>query len=234
MKLKILLTIMLAILLSNYTIAQEKSKKKLVVSGTILNSNGQPADNVLIFIDGKNSNVKSNNNGEFRIKIKSDVNKIAFFSFNDGGIELYFTGQTNIEIVLEKDFMMETVILSDEGDRIETGYATYYKNEITGTISSIKKSRLENNTYRSIYEMIAGEVAGVTVVGNSIRIRGLTSFRMSNEPLFVVNGAPISSINHISPLSVESITILKGPQSAMYGSRGAAGVVVIKLKGSGR
>ena len=78
--------------------------------------------------------------------------------------------------------------------------------------------------------MIVGEVPGVIVSGTSIRIRGASSINASSEPLFIVDGAPTSSIGHISPRDVKSIDILKGSSAAIYGVRGANGVIVIKLK----
>jgi len=78
--------------------------------------------------------------------------------------------------------------------------------------------------------MIAGKVPGVDVSGKKIRIRGINSMVSSNDPLFVVNGLPMSSIDHIPPQVVESISVLKGPSATIYGSRGINGVIVITLK----
>jgi len=79
--------------------------------------------------------------------------------------------------------------------------------------------------------MIRGEVPGVQVNGNQIVIRGQSSINLTNEPLFVVDGVVVSSIENISPRQVKSISILKGPDASIYGSRSAGGVLLIDLKG---
>jgi TonB-dependent SusC/RagA subfamily outer membrane receptor len=81
--------------------------------------------------------------------------------------------------------------------------------------------------------MIRGEVAGVQVMGNSIRIQGVGSLTLSTEPLYVVDGNVVNSISDIQPYNVKSIEILKGSSASIYGSRGANGVILIKLIGSG-
>jgi TonB-dependent SusC/RagA subfamily outer membrane receptor len=82
--------------------------------------------------------------------------------------------------------------------------------------------------------MIQGKVPGVDVVGNKITIRGVGSLNLSSDPLFVVDGVAVSSIDNISPREVKSITVLKGASAAIYGTRGANGVILITLIGSGR
>ena len=80
--------------------------------------------------------------------------------------------------------------------------------------------------------MIRGKVPGVSVVGNSIVIRGVNSVNASSDPLLIVDGVTVSSIDNISPSMVKSISVLKGPDAAIYGSRGANGVLLITLVGS--
>ena len=81
--------------------------------------------------------------------------------------------------------------------------------------------------------MIRGEVPGVQVNGTSIIIQGASSLTLSTEPLFVVDGIVVNSIDYISPISVKSIEILKGSAASIYGSRGANGVILIRLIGTG-
>lgn len=85
--------------------------------------------------------------------------------------------------------------------------------------------------YTDIYEYIKGRVPGVIVNGHSIIIRGIGSINSSNEPLYVVDGSTMEDISWISPCNVKSIDVLKdGSACALYGSRGANGVIVIRLK----
>jgi TonB-dependent SusC/RagA subfamily outer membrane receptor len=78
--------------------------------------------------------------------------------------------------------------------------------------------------------MIKGEVAGVEVIGTSIRIRGTSSLMSGTQPLLVVDGVTVNSIDNILPMMVKSIEVLKGSGAAIYGSRGANGVILITLK----
>ena len=81
--------------------------------------------------------------------------------------------------------------------------------------------------------MLRGEVPGVQVNGTSIRIQGASSLTLSTEPLFVVDGVTVNSIDHILPQMVKSIQVLKGSSAAIYGSRGANGVLLINLINAG-
>ena len=86
-------------------------------------------------------------------------------------------------------------------------------------------------TYRTIYYIIRGKIAGVVVQpDNTIIIRGINSIKNNSEPLFVVDGSVVSSIDYIVPGEVKSITVLKDADASIYGSRGSSGVIVIKMK----
>ncbi len=85
------------------------------------------------------------------------------------------------------------------------------------------------NTYTDIYQMIRQEVPGVVVSGRSIMVQGPNSFFGSSQPLFVVNGHRVNSIDNINPLDVKSIRLLKGSYANIYGSEGANGVISITL-----
>lgn len=96
--------------------------------------------------------------------------------------------------------------------------------------AALTKKNIKKKYYNNIYDMIDGEVSGVEVIGRSIRIRGIGSINSGTEPLFVVDGSPVMDISYIYPIQVESISVLKGASTAIYGSRGSNGVIIIKLK----
>ena len=101
-------------------------------------------------------------------------------------------------------------------------------------VSKISGSDKANANYTDIYEMIKGQVPNVEVHGKSIRIQGASSFiEASTEPLLIVDGIIVNTIEGIPPQSVRSIEILKGADAAIYGSRGANGVVMVTLKSAG-
>ncbi|KPK86071.1 MAG: hypothetical protein AMS27_05890 [Bacteroides sp. SM23_62_1] len=87
-------------------------------------------------------------------------------------------------------------------------------------------------TYPNVFEIIKGRVPGVSVTGNSIQIRGINSFMASTEPLYLVDGVPVNveAVGAVNPYDIERIEILKGPSTAIYGSRGANGVIAIYTK----
>jgi len=104
------------------------------------------------------------------------------------------------------------------------------KNTAVGQSISTEKDK---NTviYRSIYDMIRGRIAGVIVQpDNTIIIRGISSIKNNAEPLFVVDGNVVSSIDYIVPNEVKSIAVLKDAEASIYGSRGSNGVLVITTK----
>lgn len=117
----------------------------------------------------------------------------------------------------------------DSEQAIEVGYGTEVKRNLTRSVSEVK---IDQNaiTYRDIYEMIQGKCAGVQVMGDKILIRGINSINSSTDPLFVVDGQPVTDISHINPNDVKSISVLKDSAASIYGNRGANGVIIITLK----
>lgn len=109
------------------------------------------------------------------------------------------------------------------------GYGTVSKMDASSGEHKVDILR-EEYTYSSINDMIQGRVPGVYVRKGSITIRGVSSINNQGQPLFVVDGVISSSIDGINPMDVNTITALKGPETAIYGSRGALGVIVITTK----
>jgi len=120
-----------------------------------------------------------------------------------------------------------------EGEEmVNIGYGKIRKKDLTTPTGQIDGQGHKYDSYSNIYDMIRGEVPGVQVIGDQILIRGASSINLSNEPLFIVDGMAVSSINHIMPREVKSISILKGSDAAIYGTRAAGGVILIDLKGA--
>ena len=230
MKTRIVATIILAIFICGPVSSQGKNRKKVVLTGRIVNRDTVPVSNVMIFLDGKTTNTMSDTNGEFRIKFKSDVKKLSFLSAEYGGLEIDYVGQEKLEIIINLKSNILTITPSLDGEVVETGYGMVRKDDLVGSVSFIESDRFKNRAYKDVYEMIAGAAPGVVVEGTTIRIRGITSLNSSNDPLFILDGSPVYSLSHIPPNDVESISILKGSSAAIYGTRGAAGVIVIKTK----
>lgn len=118
-----------------------------------------------------------------------------------------------------------------EEEYIDIGYGKVRKSSSASATSTLDIP--QGSGYTNIYDYIKGRVAGVTVNGTTIRIRGERSILGSNDPLFIVDGMEVYDISFISPDMVESITVLKDASTtAIYGARGANGVLIIKTRSS--
>ncbi|MBQ9522217.1 MAG: TonB-dependent receptor [Paludibacteraceae bacterium] len=141
-------------------------------------------------------------------------------------------GQTNLTILLEEDAesLEEVVVI---------GYGTQKKRDVTTAISSVDTEDLEKIPITSAAQAMQGKAAGVTVMkpngqpgtGMVVRVRGTTSMNGSNDPLYVVDGVPMTDIDFLAPNDIESMQVLKDASSAaIYGSRAANGVIMITTK----
>ena len=131
----------------------------------------------------------------------------------------------------------QTATKTDEGEEeVDVGYGKQKEKDVTGAVDKVEAddARREQPT-STIADMLKGRVAGVQVVGDKIYIRGASNLRGRVEPLIVLDGVPISGgSTFINPSDVKSISVLKDAAStAIYGSRGANGVIVIETKQGG-
>ncbi len=233
MRLKIILVILLSSLMINGLNGQKKSKK-ITVTGYVVDSRQHPVSEAIIMIDGVKTDYLTDEKGYFKIRIKSSAGKIGIFTFTSGITEELIKGRTRINFVIPVIIPSEISGKEDPAynEEIDIGYGTVKKKYLTTPVNKINGNNKKYASYSSIYEMIAGEVPGVQVNGRSIIIQGTGSLNLSSEPLFVVDGVQISSIDDISPQTVKSIEILKGASASIYGSRGANGVILINTKGA--
>jgi len=231
MKLKTIVIITVSLLIVEVSFAQLKDKvKKILVSGYVTDMNEKPLDRVAIIVDGVGSNVFTNKKGFYKIKIKPETETLMAYEMNHGGVEIDYVGHTKINFVLLNNPTNARYISPEEGKMYDFGYGKESKKNSSSSMSLIDDNNLDNNSYKDIYDMIRGKVPGVMVVGSTIKIRGTGSVNGGTSPIFIVDGVESISIDNISPILVQSITVLKGPETAIYGSRGANGVIVISLK----
>jgi len=185
----------------------QNSKSKLIISGYVKDSLNNAVPSAAIFFDGIKINTKTNEKGFFSIVASSQPKKIMVLSDLYGIEEIDYHGQI-----------------------LDIKYGDNSMNVIGKEEFSNKPSKLKNHTvYQNIYDYLNGRVPGVHVHGdNKITIRGSTSFNSSTEPLFVVNGITTADIGNINPRDIKSVSVLKGPETASYGVRGANGVILIE------
>ncbi|MBE3086556.1 MAG: TonB-dependent receptor plug domain-containing protein [Bacteroidetes bacterium] len=120
---------------------------------------------------------------------------------------------------------------NNEADKaVNIGYGSVDPKNLTTQVNRLDVKDNKYASYSNIYEVLRGTVPGVQVSGKSIRIQGASSLMLSTEPLFVVDGIVVSSIDDIIPNQISSVEVLKGSSASIYGSRGANGVILINLR----
>jgi iron complex outermembrane receptor protein len=214
------------------TSAQQK------ISGRVTDESGSPLSGVTISIKGKNIAVVSDAKGNYSIPAAAD-DELIFTYIGFVKVEQKAGSSLNVKLAADKQNLNEVVVV---------GYGTTRKKDLTGSISTVTAKDFQKGQISTPEQMIAGKVAGVSVISNSgqpgagstIRIRGGSSVNASNDPLFVIDGVPLenSSISGASnPLSfinsndIESFTVLKDASAAaIYGTRAANGVILITTK----
>ncbi|OEK07662.1 hypothetical protein A8C32_16925 [Flavivirga aquatica] len=205
--------------------------QKITVKGIITGmQDGIPIPGVSIIEEGTNNGAVSDFDGNYSIDTKiGAVLNFRYLGMEDKAIKV--TGNT-ISIQMSPD-------LEDLEEVVVVGYGTVKKKELTGAVSSVKAEDLEEIVTSDLGSAIQGQLAGVSVIADSgapgasseILIRGITSVIGSNSPLFVVDGLIQDGDPGISPNEIETIDVLKDAAStAIYGARGASGVILITTK----
>ncbi len=208
--------------------------KRITIQGIVADSIGNPVPGASILIDNKKTDVMTDSKGSYKVKARSDAGLISVFTFYNGVDEETIDGRTTINFTMKGIASPQKSRQGNiENDKdINIGYGSVGKENLTGPVNKRDMQIGKNAVYTDIYEMIAGTVPGVKVTGNSIEIRGASSINLSNEPLFVVDGIIVDSIDNIDPSEVESIDVLKGAAATIYGSQAAGGVILIQRKGA--
>ncbi|TCC88622.1 TonB-dependent receptor [Pedobacter frigiditerrae] len=216
--------------LSNKGLAQNK-----VIVGIIVDNGGEAIPGVNIALKGTNTVVSSDASGKYSIRVPNNQSVLVFSSIGFTKQEVVVGSRTNINITLAADALLLNQVV------IQTGYGQTVKRDVTGSIGTVSMADLQKAPVTSFEQALAGRVAGVQVIsgdgqpgdGLSITIRGNNSINNSNSPLYVIDGFPIEDPdnNAINPAEIESIDILKDASAtAIYGSRGANGVIIITTK----
>ncbi|MDO1447077.1 TonB-dependent receptor [Rhodocytophaga aerolata] len=234
-------TLLLVILFLHSYTSQAQSRLAGKVTSTLDN---QPIPGVNIVIKGSTTGTTTDGNGDFSIETKSgDVLVVSFIGYQTE--EVAVTNQTRLDIQLAED-------ITTLGEVVVVGYGELKRTDITSAQTTISAKEIQSTVNTTIEQAIQGRTAGVYVTQNtgqpgggiSVNIRGINSINGSNEPLYVIDGVQIapptvqygarSSTNPLAglnPSDIESMEILQGPSAtAIYGSRGTNGVVLITTK----
>jgi len=209
--------------------AQERT-----ITGTVTDAaNGQPVPYASVHMEGTMTGTMTDDTGAYSLEIDKD-GVITFSSIGYVTKKENTEGHSRIDISLDPDseFIDETIVIA---------YGTTTKNSFTGSAAMISSETLESRVTTDVTNALAGTAPGVQVISSSgdpasggatIRIRGIGSMSASNAPLYIVDGMPYDgAISDINPNDVESMSVLKdAAASAIYGARGANGVVLITTK----
>ncbi|MFL5739656.1 MAG: SusC/RagA family TonB-linked outer membrane protein [Flavisolibacter sp.] len=205
------------------------AQKTVLVKGRVTNESGQGVPSASVVVKGTDNGVTTDNNGSFQISAPAN-GTLVISSVGFATIELDLKGRSNLDVKLSTSGnSMEQVVV--------IGYGTQRKEAVTGSVASIDGDKLRDIPTPNISQALQGRIAGVDISQTStrpgatmqIRIRGDRSLTGSNDPLVVLDGIPyIGSLADINPNDIKSIDILKDASAtAIYGSRGANGVILV-------
>lgn len=213
--------------------AHQVSAQQRVVEGLITESlTGQPIAGVSVRVVGQQFGVSSQEDGRYRIEVKQADARLEFSYVGYGTVQRPATAG-RLDVALE-------AASRDLGEVVVVAYGTSRRENITGSVGTINGKQLENRQISNLSKGLEGQVPGLQAVAASgqpgtdatVRIRGIGSINASSNPLYVVDGNPYAGdINAINPNDIESISVLKdAASSALYGSRGANGVIIVTTK----
>ena len=243
-------TIAAALLLITSQIAMAQDR---VVSGRVTDSkDGSPVAGASVQPKDSKTGTSTKNDGSFSITVGANVSTLVISSIGFATQEVSITGKSSVEV------SFVATAGANLNEVVVTGYGTARRKDLTGSTTSVREKDFNRGTYSSPDQLIQGKAAGVLVINNTgqpggsttIRVRGSSSIRSGNQPLFVVDGVPLSGgsprpggsggdfgndggnpLNFINPSDIASIEILKDASAtAIYGSRGANGVILITTK----
>lgn len=218
---------------------REKNVEKVrvvtfVINGTVLDEKNEPLIGANILLEGTTKGTISDVDGKFTLELddseKDGTLSISYTGFEKQSIAL--AGRTSISIVLKESLTLNEVVV--------IGYGVQKKGDVTGAVSKYKNDKLGETPVSRLDQALQGKIAGVQIQNTSseagsdpkVRIRGLSSVNAGANPLVVVDGHPVpDGLAFVNSADVESVEVLKDAASAaIYGSRGASGVILITTK----
>lgn len=210
--------------------------QSIVVTGKVIDSEGYEVIGGSVTLKGAAGvGTVTNVDGNYSLKVNNASKDVLVFSYVGMTTkEVKINGQSVINVTLEADAVMLDEVVT-------VGYATVKKKDLTGSVSSVSSKELAAVPISDVTQALSGKVAGVQVIRSqgspdadvSIKVRGGTSITQSNEPLYIIDGFPSEDgLKGIESSDIESIDILKDASStAIYGARGANGVILVTTKG---
>ena len=223
---KLLLSLALCLGTASLTWAQT------TIKGIVTDETGEPLIGAGVMVEGTTIGTITGIDGDYILSVPEDAVNLVFSFIGLADQVVPIAGQTEINVVLKADqtFLDEVVVV---------GYATVKRRDLLGSVSSVGSDKLTEQPVTTVSQALSGKMAGVSVVTTEgdpdadikIRVRGGGSITQDSSPLYIVDGFPVESINDIPSSEIQSIDVLKDAFStAIYGSRGANGVVIVTTK----
>ena len=221
-------TMMLSALLFVGMVAQAR-----VISGTVKDQTGETIISASVVVKGTSLGTVTDFDGNYSIDVPDDATVLVFSYIGMVTQEINITGDVINVVLSENSEVLEEVVV--------TGYGTTKKRDVVTSVASVGAEQLKDIPVTSAAEALQGKLSGVSVTTTEgspdadvkIRVRGGTSLTQSNDPLYIVDGMPVSSISDIAPSDIASMDVLKdAAATAIYGAQGANGVIIITTKDS--
>ncbi len=205
--------------------------QSIKIRGSVV-TKGESFPGVTVIEKGTLNGTVTNISGEYQLQLSSQDPVLIFSFMGYTTKEVKVNNQTRIDVTMEENILgLDEVVV--------IGYGTVKKSDLTGSVSTVKMDALKSTPANSIESLLQGRSAGLQVINSSqdpgasstVRIRGGSSLRGSNSPLLVVDGFPLGeagNLKQVNPADIVSVEVLKdASSSAIYGSRGANGVILI-------
>ena len=202
------------------------------IKGVVTDESGEPLIGAGVVVEGTTIGTITGIDGDYELTVPADAVNLVFSFIGLSEQTVPIAGQTVINVVLKVDstFLDEVVVV---------GYQTVKRRDLLGAVASVGSDKLTEQPVTTVSQALSGKMAGVSVITTEgdpdadikIRVRGGGSITQDSSPLYIVDGFPVESINDIPSSEIQSIDVLKDAFStAIYGSRGANGVVIVTTK----
>jgi len=196
-------------------------------NGLILDSALQPVNKVRVYISDPNRYARSDKKGRFGLTDVQPNDTITLEFSKKKTVRIPVDGRKSLKIILATDQSIAEATQDDE--LVNTGYGYVKRREFTGVSSGISGETLRRSGHHNLLEALSGLVAGLTISRQDGRlvpnIRGQRSLMLSNEPLYIVDGTIVDSLDFVSVYDVDHVEVLK--DASQYGSRGANGAILV-------
>ncbi|MEM6700240.1 MAG: SusC/RagA family TonB-linked outer membrane protein, partial [Bacteroidota bacterium] len=224
-------TLLIVLLLTSFSSLYAQSVTEVEVKGHVLDKEGEAIPFTKVSIEALDLKTSTDFDGNYSLEVPdgSTAIRVSYTGYADQEIDV--TSGTTFNVELSEGTQLDEIVV--------TGYGTAKSKEVTSAIASVKEEDFNGGSIQSPAQLLQGKVAGLTIArpgGNpnnnfSIRLRSLSSVGADNSPLIIIDGVLGADLNTVDPNDIASMDILKdGSAAAIYGTRGASGVIIITTK----